>query len=70
VRYERLHSQPDAVASELAEPLDVAAAPLAGALRAAHGASVGRFRRELTREQLEDVEREAGDLLAELGYTD
>jgi hypothetical protein len=31
--------------------------------------SIGRWRRELTPEQLADVEAEAGSLLAELGYT-
>jgi len=31
-------------------------------------ASVGRWRRDLTTEQMRDVEDEAGDLLADLGY--
>ena len=70
VRYERLDTERDAVASELAERLGVAAAPLTAALGAAHGASVGRFRRDLTQEQLADVEREAGELLASFGYVD
>jgi hypothetical protein len=70
VCYERLDTEPAAVASELAERLGVAAAPLAAALGAAHGASVGRFRRDLTQEQLADVEREAGELLTTLGYVD
>ena len=30
--------------------------------------SIGRWRKELTPEQLADVEAEAGPLLAELGY--
>jgi hypothetical protein len=33
-----------------------------------HDRSVGRYRSELTAEQLADVEREAGALLRELGY--
>ena len=42
--------------------------PLAEALARAHAASVGRYRADLTDEQLADVEDEAGDLLRELGY--
>jgi len=38
-------------------------------LSAAHANSVGRWRQDLTDEQLADVEAEAGDLLAELGYS-
>jgi hypothetical protein len=37
-------------------------------LRAAHATSIGRFRRDLTAQQLADVEREAGALLDELEY--
>jgi hypothetical protein len=33
-----------------------------------HDASLGRWRRDLSPEQLRDVEAEAGELLAELGY--
>jgi hypothetical protein len=33
-----------------------------------HDRSVGRWRRDLTAEQVADVEREAGALLRELGY--
>jgi Sulfotransferase family len=68
VRYERMASASHAVAAELAEFLDAPAGPLAGALRAAHGLSVGRYRRELDPRQLEDVVAESGDLLRELGY--
>ena len=38
------------------------------ALAGVHGDSVGRFERDLTPAQLAEVEAEAGDLLAELGY--
>ena len=68
VRYERMHAEPAAVAQELAEALQVRREPLEAVLATAHGSSVGRFRRDLTAEQLEDVEREAGALLRELGY--
>jgi hypothetical protein len=56
IRYERMVTDADAVAAELA------------VLRGAHDESVGRFRRDLTAEQLADVESEAGKLLAELAY--
>jgi Sulfotransferase family len=68
LRYERLSAEPDAVAVELAERLGIESAPLAERLRQAHGSSVGRFRTDLSAEQLADVESEAGPLLRELGY--
>jgi hypothetical protein len=37
-------------------------------LRDVHAQSVGRWRRDLTEEQVADVEAEAGSLLRELGY--
>jgi Sulfotransferase family len=68
VRYERVASEPAAVADELAAALDAPATSLARALGHAHSASVGRFRTELSEEQLADVLDEAGPLLEELGY--
>jgi hypothetical protein len=68
VRYERLVKDPDAVAHELAAHLDAPKQPLGAALGRVHGESVGRYRRDLTEEQLEDVVAESGDLLRELGY--
>lgn len=68
VRYERLGESPDAVAAAIAEFLGAAREPLTEALGRAHGTSVGRFRSELSPEQLADVEDEAGELLRELGY--
>lgn len=68
LRYERLAAEPDAVAAELAASLDAPEAPLARALRAAHGASVGRHGADLTAEQLADVTAEAGETLEKLGY--
>ena len=68
VRYERLGSDPEAVAGELAAALDAPVEPLAAALRRAHAASVGRYRRDLDEAQLADVLAEAGPLLRELGY--
>jgi sulfotransferase family protein len=68
VRYEQIASHPAAVARELAGFLDAPEEPLALALERAHGASVGRYARELSRDQLEEVVEESGPLLRELGY--
>jgi len=68
VRYERMAERPDEVAAELAGQLEAPVDALAAALGAAHDASVGRHRRDLSEEQLADVVAEAGDLLRELGY--
>jgi hypothetical protein len=69
VRYEELALDPPATAERIAARLGTSTAPLAAALSQVHGQSVGRWRRDLTPEQVEDVEREAGPLLRELGYT-
>jgi hypothetical protein len=68
LRYERLAAEPRAVAGELASYLDVPEGPLADAVGAAHGASVGRHGADLTDEQLADVKAEAGETLRALGY--
>jgi hypothetical protein len=68
IRYKRTVADPDGIAAELAIFLDAPVAELGRALRGAHDESVGRFRRDLTVEQLADVESEAGRLLADLGY--
>ena len=64
VRYEDLASAADRLAGFLA-------ANVTSTHRALDGfrdSSIGRWRRELTPEQVADVEAEAGDLLRELGY--
>jgi hypothetical protein len=66
VRYERLTAHE--TAEELAAALEAPAGPLIQALGEAHASSVGRYRRDLTPEQLADVEAEAGDLFRRLGY--
>lgn len=68
VRYERLASDPTAVAAELGEYLEAPAEPLATRLVRAHAGSVGRFRADLDETQLVEVLDEAGELLRELGY--
>ena len=68
LRYEELAADPAAVAAAIAERLETDAEPLAEALTAVHARSVGRWQRDLSAEQVADVEREAGALLRELGY--
>jgi Sulfotransferase family len=68
VRYERIATDPERSAGQLAAALDAPSEPLARALREAHASSVGRHRRDLTPEQLVDVEAEAGALLRRLDY--
>ena len=68
VRYEQLVADPAGAAAPVAERLGVAAGPVAEAFSAVHDRSAGRWRRDLTAEQLADVEREAGETLAALGY--
>jgi hypothetical protein len=68
VRYEQIAADPAAAADEIARRLETEPAPLRDALSAVHARSVGRWLRDLTPEQVEDVEREAGPLLRELGY--
>jgi hypothetical protein len=69
VRYEDIADDPAVAAALIAARLETEPESLAEALAAAHGRSVGRWRRDLTAEQVADVEREAGALLRELGYT-
>jgi sulfotransferase family protein len=68
LRYEQIAKEPDLVAEELASYLDAPADALVRALGRAHDSSVGRYREDLTSEQLADVLAEAGELLRELGY--
>jgi hypothetical protein len=64
IRYEALAS----VADRLADFLGSDAASTHRALDSFRDSSIGRWRRDLTPEQIADVEAEAGSLLAELGY--
>ena len=64
VRYEALGDE----APRIAERLGVEPAPLVTSLSRFHDRSIGRFERDLSAEQLADVERVAGPLLRELGY--
>jgi hypothetical protein len=64
IRYEGLASAAD----ELAAFLHANVTSTHKALDSFRDSSIGRWRRELTPEQVADVEAEAGPLLAELGY--
>jgi hypothetical protein len=64
VRYEGLARE----APGIAEHLGVEAAALAATLSRFHDRSIGRYERDLTTEQLADVERVAAPLLRDLGY--
>jgi len=68
LRYESIAEDPGAAAAVIAGKLGIDPAPLAANLGRFHDRSIGRYRRDLTPEQLADVESEAGPLLRELGY--
>jgi hypothetical protein len=68
LRYEELVARPEAEADRVAASLGSLPAALRRAFGEVHASSVGRWRRDLTAEQVADVEAEAGALLAELGY--
>ena len=68
IRYERMTEDPEAAAEELGHFLGTSSRLIAPAIGHAHADSVGRFRTDLSKEQLADVLDEAGDLLRELGY--
>jgi Sulfotransferase family len=68
VRYEQLVTEPAAAAAPVAAALGVDATLVTAAFAEAHDTSAGRWRRDLTPDQLADVEREAGQALAAHGY--
>jgi len=68
IRYEELVSEPEPVAERLAKYLNLEPGPLRASLSKAFDRSVGRYSKDLTADQLGEVEAEAGVLLAELGY--
>jgi hypothetical protein len=68
LRYEALVESPGAEAERIAAALGSDPEALRRAFGEVHGSSAGRWRRDLTAEQLADVEAEAGALLGELGY--
>jgi hypothetical protein len=69
LRYEALVADPAGEAERVANELDADPGPLAAAFGNVHAQSIGRWRKELTPEQVADIEAEAGPLLRELGYS-
>jgi Sulfotransferase family len=69
VRYEELAADPETASEPLAAHIGADPVLLARALSDIHSESVGRWHRNLTPEQVEEVEAEAGDLMQELGYS-
>jgi hypothetical protein len=68
-RYEQMINEREATAQAIASHLDADPAAVGSGLAKAFDRSIGRFRQDLTPAQLDDVEREAGPLLNELGYS-
>jgi hypothetical protein len=68
VRYESIAADPREAAVTIARHLDSNPVPFVESLERFHDRSIGRYRSDLSEEQLADVEREAGPLLAALGY--
>ena len=68
LRYERVCLETEAAADELATLLEASVDDVRRALASARQEAVGRYRRDLTAEQIADVEAEAGGTLRELGY--
>jgi hypothetical protein len=64
-----LVADPAAVSAVLAPALGAPVGPLANALSRVHRSSVGRYRTDLSAEQVAEVEAETGPLLRELGYS-
>ena len=69
LRYEELASDPETASEPLAAHIGADPVLLSRALGGMHDESVGRWRRNLTPEQVDEVEAEAGDLMEELGYS-
>ena len=69
MRYEQLVAEPSAAAVPVADALGVDVELVAARFARVHDRSAGRWRRDLTADQLADVEREAGPALTALGYT-
>jgi hypothetical protein len=69
IRYEELAADPRTASEPLAAHLGADPVILARALSCMHSESVGRWHRNLTTEQVDEVESEAAALMEELGYS-
>jgi hypothetical protein len=68
IHYEELVGESEQIAKRLADFLALEPVPLANSLSKAFDRSVGRYKKDLTPDQLAEVEEEAGALLQDLGY--
>ena len=68
LRYEALAEAPPDAARRLAEHLSLDADLLTPPLSEVHARSIGRWRRDLSRQQIDAVEQEAGPLMRDQGY--
>lgn len=69
VRYEALAADAETASEPLAAHIGADPVLLAQALKGMHAESVGRWHRNLTAQQVDEVEAEAGELMQELGYS-
>jgi hypothetical protein len=69
VRYETLAAAPETASEPLAAHIGADPVLLTEALRGMHAESVGRWHRNLTPQQVDEVEAEAAELMMELGYS-
>jgi hypothetical protein len=69
VRYEALAEDAETASEPLAVHIGADQVLLARAVGQMHAESVGRWHRNLTPEQVDEVEAEAGELMQELGYS-
>jgi hypothetical protein len=69
VRYEELAADPEAASEKLAAHLGADAVILARGLSRMHAESVGRWRRNLTPEQVAEVESETAELMEAFDYS-
>jgi hypothetical protein len=68
IRYQTLVQEPEATAGAIAEHLGADRQSIESGLGKAYDRAIGRYKKDLSPEQLAEVEREAGPLLRELGF--
>ncbi len=68
LRYQTLIREPETAAEAIADHLALPKQSLLAGLETAYDRAIGRYKTDLSPEQLADVEREAGPLLRELGF--
>jgi hypothetical protein len=68
LRYQTVIQEPEKAAGAVADHLGIDREPIERGLEKAYDRAIGRYQKDLSPEQLADVEREAGPLLRELGF--